>query len=135
MDQHQGVVPDARHGMPIPHSPGAERSSVIPLALRTKAELYQAWMPFVRGGGLFVPTARPYDLGEEVFLLLSLMHDPAKLQLRGTVVWVNPAHLAGGTPQGIGVGLQGEPAAEGLQKVIEGILAGALNSSRPTHTL
>jgi type IV pilus assembly protein PilZ len=135
MDQPLGVVLDARHGKPIPLSPEAPRSSVIPLALRTKVELYQAWMPFIRGGGFFVPTARPYDLGEEVFLLLSLMQDPAKIQLRGTVAWINPANLAGGAPQGIGVGLQGEPASEGLQKLIAGILAGALNSSRPTHTL
>ena len=67
--------------------------------------------------------------------LLSLMHDPAKIHLRGHVVWINPDHAAGGRPQGIGVGLQDEPAAADLKKLVEKVLGSALGSSRPTHTL
>lgn len=141
MSPSQGQVQEQarRAPQPPPSSAAASatqpRTGVINVALRTKAELYLAWMPFVRGGGIFVPTARPHELGDEVFLLLSLMQDPAKIHLRGKVVWINPEHAAGGRPQGIGVGLEGDPAAEDLGKLVEGLLAAALKSARPTHTL
>ena len=108
---------------------------IIPLALRTKGEVYQAWMPFLQGGGLFVPSTREHVLGEEIFLLLTFMQEPAKTPLRGTVAWINPAHASGGRPQGIGVRIQPEPAWEELRKRIESTLAGVINSPRPTHTL
>jgi type IV pilus assembly protein PilZ len=110
-------------------------TGIIPLTLRTKAELYQAWMPFIQGGGLFVPSTRVHALGEEVFLLLAFMQDPEKIPLRGTVAWINPAHASGGRPQGIGVKLQGDPATDELRKRIEQVLTGVMNSPRPTHTI
>ena len=108
---------------------------VVSLALRTKAELYQAWMPFLQGGGLFIPSSKPHALGEEVFLLFSFMQEPAKVPLRGTVVWINPAHASGGRPQGVGVKIQAEPAWDEMRKKIEATLAGVANSPRPTHTI
>jgi type IV pilus assembly protein PilZ len=146
MAQLHGVAHDASLARPIPQhhpleaegtnrQPQTPRSGVITVALRTKAELYQAWMPFIRGGGLFVASTRAHDLGDEVFLVLTLMHDPTKITIRGTVVWLNPANASGARPQGFGVGLENEPVAEELRKLIETLLAGALGSSRPTHTL
>ena len=41
----------------------------------------------------------------------------------------------GNRPQGIGVQLQDSEAARELSKKVEGLLAGALQSSRPTHTI
>ena len=121
--------------MSTPVQPVESRSGVITVALRTKVELYQAWMPFLSGGGLFIPSAKTHVLGEEVFLLLSFMQEPTKIPLRGTVAWINPAHASGGRPQGIGVKVQGEPVWDELRKRIEGILAGVINSGRPTHTI
>ena len=145
MAQLHGVAHDASLARPIPQTPAeaegtnrqpqTPRSGVLTVALRTKVELYEAWMPFIRGGGLFIPSSRAHDLGDEVFLLLTLMQDPAKIPIRGTVVWVNPANMPGSRPQGFGVGLENEPIAEELRKLIEKLLAGALRSSRPTHTL
>ena len=130
MAQHGAVLePAAATSQP------AKRSGVINVALRTKSEIYEAWMPFIRGGGLFVQTTKAHELGDEVILLLSLMHEPAKRQLRGSVVWINPEHAAGGRPQGIGVGLEGEAAAADLKKLVERLLGSALGSSRATHTL
>jgi type IV pilus assembly protein PilZ len=113
----------------------SQPSGIIMIALRTKAEVYQAWMPFIQDGGLFVPSARAHALGEEVFLLLSYMQDPAKIPLKGTVAWINPAHTSSGRPQGIGVRLQVEPATEELRRRIEQLLTGVMNSPRPTHTI
>ena len=113
----------------------APRSGVVTLSIRSRAELYQAWMPFLMGGGLFVPTTRPYTLGEEVFVLLAEMNTTEKLTLRGTVAWINPALMADGRPQGIGVSLQGDPGAVDLRKRIQALLGTAVHSSRPTHTI
>lgn len=124
-----GVTLDA------PSPAQSQRPGLITFALRTKGELYQAWMPFIAGGGIFVPSPRAYALGDEVFLLLTFMQETAKIPLHGTVAWINPAGAAGGRPQGIGVRIQSDPVADELRKRIEGVLAGVLNSSRPTHTI
>ena len=47
-------------------------------------------MSRLQNGGLFVPETRPYQLGDEVFLLLTLMDEPEKLPVAGRVVWITP---------------------------------------------
>jgi type IV pilus assembly protein PilZ len=111
------------------------RPGVFSLVIRSKASLYAAWIPLLKGGGLFLPSNREHRLGEEVILLLSLLDDPTKISLQGTVAWVNPAHTAGNRPQGIGIQLADSEAARDFRKKVEGLLAGALQSSRPTHTI
>ena len=113
----------------------AQRPGVFTLVIRSKAALYAAWIPLLRGGGIFLPSNRPHALGEEVLILLSLLDDPSKIPLQGHVAWINPAHSAGNRPQGIGVQLSDSEVARELKKKVEGLLAGALQSSRPTHTI
>ena len=73
------------------------RPSVLSLNIKEKAALYAAYMPYLKNGGIFVPTAKPYNLGDEVYLLLSLMDDPSKFPIAGRVAWVTPqgAHNVG----------------------------------------
>lgn len=111
------------------------RPGVFTLVIRSKAALYAAWIPLLRGGGIFLPSSRAHALGEEVLILLSLLDDPNKIPLQGNVAWINPAHSAGNRPQGIGVQLQDSELGRALRKKVEGLLAGALQSSRPTHTI
>ena len=113
----------------------AQRPGVFTLVIRSKASLYAAWMPLLRGGGIFLPSARPHSLGEEVLILLTLLDDPNKIPLQGNIAWINPAHSAGNRPQGIGVQLHESEVARELKRKVEGLLAGALQSSRPTHTI
>ena len=47
-------------------------------------------MSFVQNNRLFVRTTRPYRLGDEVVLLLTLMDESDKLTLAGRVVWITP---------------------------------------------
>jgi type IV pilus assembly protein PilZ len=112
-----------------------QRPGVFTLVIRSKAALYAAWMPLLKGGGIFIPSNRAHSLGEEVLVLLSLLDDPNKIPLQGNVAWINPAHSAGNRPQGIGVQLQDNEVGKELRKKVEGLLAGALQSSRPTHTI
>jgi type IV pilus assembly protein PilZ len=117
-----------------PESTGL-RPAVFTLVIRSKAALYAAWMPLLKGGGIFLPSNRSHALGEEVLILLSLLDDPNKIPLQGTVAWINPSHTAGNRPQGIGVQLHDSEVGRELKKKVEGLLAGALQSARPTHTI
>ena len=114
---------------------GVTRPGVFTLVIRSKAALYAAWIPLLKGGGIFIPSNRSHHLGEEVLILLSLLDDPNKIPLQGNVAWINPAHAAGNRPQGIGVQLVENEVGRELRKKVEGLLAGALQSSRPTHTI
>ena len=116
-------------------APEVARPGVFTLVVRSKAALYAAWIPLLKGGGIFLPSMRAHTLGEEVLILLTLLDDPNKVPLQGSVAWINPAHSTGNRPQGIGVQLHDGEAGRELRKKVESLIAGALQSSRPTHTL
>lgn len=111
------------------------RPSVLSLNINSKSALYAGYMPHLKHGGIFIPTARAYALGDEVFMLLSLMDDPAKLPIAGTVVWVTPAGAQNSKAQGIGVHFNADESGVEARRKIEGLLGGVMQSSRPTHTL
>lgn len=110
------------------------KPGVLSLAIKEKAALYAAYMPFIKGGGLFIPTNKTYKLGEEVFMLLSLLDDPNKLKVVGNVTWITPV-TQGGRPQGIGVQFNPQDGGTEARNKIEALLGGVLKSSRPTHTM
>ena len=105
------------------------------LAIKEKAALYAAYMPFIKNGGIFVPTTRDYKLGDEIFMLLQLMDDPTRHPVAGTVAWITPHGAQGGKTQGIGVHFSADESSKVLRSRIEQVLAGHLGSNRPTHTL
>ena len=59
--------------------PGGNKPGLLTLTIKDKSALYLAYMPFVRNGGLFIPTNSNYRLGDEVFMLLNLMGEEEKL--------------------------------------------------------
>src|SRR5690554_8197329 len=79
------------------------RSGILTLTIKDKAVLYAAYMPYIRQGGLFIPTQKQYQLGDEVFLLLNLMDEPEKIPVAGKVVWITPKGAQGNRAAGIGV--------------------------------
>ena len=113
----------------------APRPEVYSLAIRSKAALYGAWMPLIKGGGLFVPSTSPAKLGEDVLLLVTLLDEPSRIPVQGRVAWVNPADGSHNRPSGFGIQLPDSEACKELKKKVEALLAGALQSSRPTFTL
>ena len=110
------------------------RQGILSLTIKAKSALYAAYMPFVKGGGLFIPTKKDYKLGEEVFMLLTLMEETEKLPVAGRIVWVTPQGAQGNRAAGIGVQFSDQDDGAARNK-IEGFLAGALESDRPTHTM
>ncbi|WP_449406249.1 PilZ domain-containing protein [Massilia phosphatilytica] len=116
------------------NAPQPARPSVLSLAIKEKAALYAAYMPFLKNGGMFVPTNKPYKIGDEIYLILSLMDDPNKYPIAGKVAWITPAG-ANNKAQGIGVHFPADETGQRARLRIEEILGAALRSSRATHTL
>ena len=112
-----------------------KRPSVLSLAIKEKAALYAAYMPFLKNGGIFVPTQKAYKLGDEIYLILTLMDDPNKYPIAGKVAWITPAGANNNKAQGIGVHFPGDESGQRARQRIEEILGAALRSSRATHTL
>jgi type IV pilus assembly protein PilZ len=114
-------------------TPVGARSGILSLTIKDKAVLYSAYMPYLENGGLFVPTNKPYKVGDEVFMLLNLMDETEKIPIAGKVVWVTPKGAQGNRTAGIGVQFSDQDANANAR--IENHLAGSLNSDRPTHTM
>lgn len=111
------------------------RPSVLSLAIKEKAALYAAYMPFLANGGIFVPTNKSYKLSDEIYLILSLMEDSSKYPIAGKVAWVTPAGANNSKAQGIGVHFPSDDGGKRVKQRIEEILGAAMGSSRATHTL
>lgn len=113
---------------------GSQRQGILSLTIKDKGALYAAYMPYVKGGGLFIPTTKQYQLGDELFILLSLMDETEKVPIVGRVVWITPKGAQGNRPAGIGVQFSDKDGGVARKK-IETYLAGALESDRSTHTM
>ena len=116
------------------HSDLGGQQRILSFVIKDKNALYAAFMPFVRNGGLFIPTTKRYRIGDEIFLLLRLMDEQDRIPVAGKVVWVTPAGAEGN--RAIGVGIQFSEQDNGVaRRKIEDYLAGMLTSDRPTHTM
>lgn len=107
---------------------------ILSLAIKDKSSLHAAYIPFVKNGGVFIPTKKLYQLGDEVFMLLSLMESKERLPVAGRVVWITPQGAQGNRTPGIGVQFS-EQDHGATRNMIEGLLAGMLQGERSTHTM
>lgn len=106
---------------------------ILSLTIDDQAALYAAYMPFIKGGGLFIPTNRVHQIGNELFILLKLMDRAEQIPVVGRVVWITPARAQRARVRGIGV--QFKDSAGIVKTGIENLLAGQLGSDKSTHTL
>lgn len=112
----------------------APRQGILSLTIKDKNALYSAYMPFIINGGLFIPTSRQYEMGQEVFMLLHLMEETERLPIAGKIIWKTPAGSEVYRAAGIGVQFSDQDGGVARNK-IETYLAGALESERATHTM
>ena len=91
--------------MSNPKPPPVQRPSVLSLNINSKSALYAAFMPHLKHGGIFIPTTRSYNIGDEVFIF------------------------------SIGVHFNNDESGQEARRRIEGLLGGIMQSTRPTHTL
>lgn len=112
-----------------------QRQGIMSLAIKDKGSLYSAYMSYIEGGGIFIPTNKYYTLGEEVFILLSLMEETEKMPVVGKVIWINPPSGShGNSLPGIGVQFT-DNDGQAIRNKIETYLAGTAQSDRKTHTM
>jgi len=111
------------------------QKGILSFSINDKQDLYRCYMPFLHGGGLFIPTRKRFRLGDEVLVLLTLM-EGERMAIPSRVAWLNPqsSSKASGDP---GVGVQFQETGEGEQAntKIASELAGMLDSDRATRTL
>lgn len=106
---------------------------IINFPIRDISSLQASYMPFVLGGGLFVPSNRPVLLGDDVFVVTSLPESSERIPLTGKVIWIS--HRASGTrPAGFAIQLLGEEGIR-FKSDAEKQLAGKMNAANPTYTL
>ena len=111
------------------------RPSVVQLAIKEKGALYAAYIPLFTEGGMFIPTTRDYQLGEDIYVLLTLPKDTQRYPIAGRVAWVTPARAAGNRTQGVGIQFPKDEKSRQLKARIEEILGSHLASERPTQTI
>ena len=110
------------------------RQGFLNLTLTDKISLHRHYMPFLRGGGLFIPTNKPFSIGDEVFALVQLPEETERRPVAGKVAWLSCLCHASGRPAGIGVQLVESPENDGVRSRIEVLLVGQ-PSETPTFTL
>ncbi|OGV40393.1 MAG: hypothetical protein A3F46_01545 [Legionellales bacterium RIFCSPHIGHO2_12_FULL_42_9] len=82
------------------------KNNLTPLmkcVFKTIDSLYQSYMPFLQGGGLFLKTNEQYELGDFVLLHVSLLDDGTVYPISGKVAWITPKGAQANKPAGIGV--------------------------------
>lgn len=102
------------------------------LSIQDKQTLYQAYMPFIQGGALFVETSDNHSLDHRVQLHLQLFDKT--YDIMGNVVWVTPKQSQQARKTGIGISLADAANGE-LRKRIETSLVGMENLELATDTL
>lgn len=109
-------------------------SGIVQHNIPDKPTLYASYMPFIKNGGLFLPGQNQLKMGQDIFLVLTLLNDPERIRVAARVVWVTPTGAQGHRPAGVGV--QFLEADQGLTRAkIENHLAGLLKSEQSTYTL
>lgn len=110
------------------------QKGILSYNIETKQELYAAFMPFLINGGLFVPTKKNFKLGDEVLILLSLLGEE-RIAIPGKVAWITPPGSQHSINSGVGVQFADSPEGTQANTTISSLLAGMLESDRPTRTI
>jgi type IV pilus assembly protein PilZ len=112
----------------------SSRQGILTITIKDKSTLYAAYMSFVINGGLFIPTNRDYEIGQEIFILLNIMDEPNRLPISTKIIWKTPPRSGSYKSSGIGVQFIDQNAII-VRNKIETYLAGAIASDRPTYTM
>ena len=62
--------------------------NILPYTVKDLRQLHHSYMPFIQNGGLYVDVKRDYKMGDEFFLLLTLLDEAEQIPLAVKVVWL-----------------------------------------------
>jgi len=95
--------------------------------------LYKCYMPFLKNGGIYVPTPNTHAIGSKVFLIARLPNVEERLPIVGEVVWVNQSKAVT-RPAGIGIRFADTPENAMVRDRIEKAILG-ISSDTQTYTM
>ena len=107
------------------------RHNVLQLTISNKTSLHASYMPFLKGGGLFVPTNTEYSFGDEMIVITSIVYLDKKIAIPGKVAWISPKGGAN-SQQGVGVMFSG-PTKMKIKLAVESILGNLAGKPSLNH--
>jgi len=114
--------------------PGAARASLLQFSPKDANTLYAHYIQKFAYGGIFVPTARDFDMGAEVIVALTLHQRTELFALGGRVAWITPAKAPYGRSQGVGIAFEDDDKSKAVREAVVSILGDLLHSGRGTQT-
>lgn len=108
--------------------------AVLTHRFETLKALNNAYMSFVRDGGIFIPTEEIHHLGDNVTLTLTLPENNQTFTFTGEVIWVTPKLSTNNNHSGIGVQCN-EDEGEAFRKAVKELLADFKDESALSDTL
>ncbi|MBU5616043.1 pilus assembly protein PilZ [Psychrobacter sp. TAE2020] len=110
------------------------RGGIISCHITDIAMLYASYLSFVDNGALFVVSERIQQLGDEVFVAVTLPNSSERLPMNGKVVWLNRKAQAN-RPAGFAVQIGKDVSGQKIKNEVEHLLAGKLDSQQATYTM
>lgn len=101
-----------------------------------KRELYRSYMPFIKTGGLYIPfnndiTPHKISLGQNIFIILTLMDSSKKHPIPGKVIWIQKFGLY----KGFGFAFGDTTPSKLLKEHIENLILDFAMKKEATYTL
>jgi type IV pilus assembly protein PilZ len=117
------------------NSKDSNRPWMLSLTLADKTSAASLYMPFIKGGGVFIECDKEYSLGDPVFVLLTIGEDAKKFPVNCKVVWICGPNARGDRAQGIGVQFPKDDSGNGARMAIEEMIGKMQASMKKTATL
>lgn len=93
-------------------------TSALTVILKNQTDLTMAYIPFIIGGAIFVPTKETYNLGAHIALNLQFPGESNLVYTEGRVVWITPPNSPHHAFPGIGVQFLGAQAKLLRERII-----------------
>lgn len=110
------------------------RGGILTCHIEDTATLYASYLSFVENGALFVPSSLVQQLGDEVFIAVTLPNSSERLPMNGKVVWINHKSQSN-RPAGFAVQIGKDPSGLRIKNEVERLLAGKIDSQQATYTM
>ena len=110
------------------------RGGILTCHIENIEMLYASYLSFVSNGALFVPSNDAQQLGNEVFIAITLPNSSERLPMNGKVVWIN-AKTQGGRPAGFAVQIGTDIAGQRIKNEVGRLLAGKIDGLQSTYTM
>lgn len=110
------------------------RGGITTINYDTVEKLYASYLPYIQNGAIFIPSNSQQQLGSQAFVAITLPGSSERMPLNGKVVWVHH-RSQGHRPAGFALQFGKDEAGLRIKNEVERLLAGQIESEKPTYTL